>query len=672
MKKLILALLSVAIVLLRANSPEPDQCLSPYFLIKGAVGENAVQPLAENLPLKSTSVKTSIAGFIADVTVTQLYANTGDIPIEAIYVFPGSTRAAVHGLTLQVGERRIVAQIKKRAEARQTYEAAKSAGKTATLLTQERPNVFQMNVANILPGDAVQVELRYTELLVAEDGVYAFVYPGVVGPRYAPANAATLPIASDAAVLPPRASESDEAKPAFTFDLSLTPGLPIQDATCPTHPVLIERSDARTLQLTLSPEAPCPDNRDFIFKYRLSGTTVQPGLIVSQGAEENFFLLQLQPPARPDPAQTPQRDYLFIIDISGSMHGFPLDTARRLMTDLLSLLRPDDTFNVLLFAGSNRVFAPASVPATPTNITNALDLLDRHQGDGSTELLPALRAALAMPVTSPKTSRTIALLTDGYISLEAEAFEVVRQNLNRANLFAFGIGASVNRHLIEGLARAGQGEPFIVTNDADAAREAVRFRNMVLNPVLTHMEISFDQFDAYDVEPVLQPDLLAQRPLIAFGKWRGPLTGNIVIEGLSGPSIYKASIPVSSAQPLASNSTLALLWARTRIAELADYINLKHDDARIAQVTDLGLRYNLLTKYTSFVAVDQTIRRTATESKSVNQPLPSPAGVSASTDGQQIPTSPEPGTYALLITAATTALIVFLRQRRSASPAPSP
>ncbi len=661
MKNLTLVFAFLPALLLRAAPAPADQSLSPYFLIKALPG---VVVTASALPLQSTQVKTTIAGVIADVTVTQTYANSGTVPLEAIYVFPGSTRAAVHGLTLQVGERRIVAQIKKRDEARKTYEAAKAAGQTASLLEQHRPNIFQMSVANILPGDVVQVELRYTELLVPEDGTYTFVYPGVVGPR---CSSDTAPAATPEPTFSPApalAEADPAAAPRFTFDLTLAPGLPIADASCPTHPVLINRTDFRTLQLALDPAAPAPENRDVIFNYRLAGATIQPGLIISEGADEKFFLLQLQPPARPDPAQIPPRDYLFVVDISGSMHGFPLNTARRLMADLFAQLRPSDSFNVLLFAGSNTTLAPASVPATPENIARAFALLGEHRGAGSTELLPALRAALALPVITTHTSRIITVVTDGYVECEPEAFDLVRQNLNRANLFAFGIGSSVNRHLIEGLARAGQGEPFIVTSEADAPREALRFRDMILSPVLTHMEISFDGFDAYDVEPVLQPDLLANRPIIAFGKWRGPRTGQIRVEGLLGGKLYTQNLPVATAQQLPTNSALSHLWARSRIAELSDYVKLRHDDARIAQITDLGLKYSLLTKYTSFIAVDQPIRRATTDLVTTKQPVALPTGMNNNNGGQEIPTSPEPGTLALLIVAAAVGLVVYLRRHR--------
>jgi Ca-activated chloride channel family protein len=642
-----------------------DQTLSPYFLVKNTSaatpGSDQFKAEPDPLPLKSTQVSATLAGVIADVTVTQTYANNGQVPLEAIYIFPGSTRAAVHALTLQVGDRRIDAKIQKRAEARRTYEAAKSAGKTASLLEQQRPNVFQMNVANILPGDEVRVELHYTELLVPDDGVYTFVYPGVVGPRYSNHPASTTEPTERWVANPYlRAGESDPAH--FNLELTLAPGLPIQGANCRTHATRLVYKNEREAHLTLDPQETNAGNRDFIFNYRLAGDAIQSGVILSEGNGENFFLLQLQPPAHPKPAQIPPRDYIFVVDISGSMHGFPLDVAKQLMHDLLGTLRPIDTFNVLLFSGSNRTLAPASLPATAENVQTAIDLLEHYEGSGSTELVPALKAAFALP-QNENTARTISVITDGYVTVETEAFDLVRQNLNHASLFAFGIGSSVNTYLMEGLARAGQGEPFILTDAAQGNAVASRFREMIAMPVLTRVKVNFDGFETYDVEPVSIPDVLAQRPVIVFGKWRGARAGHVTLRGLTGGEPYTQTLDLAHATTLPTNDALSHLWARARIAELGDDVNLQHDDARVTQITDLGLRYSLLTKYTSFVAVDEVVRRTAPEVKTVKQPLPLPAGVPEEAVGQNISTSPEPGTTALLLVAIVLLPIAYLRRR---------
>jgi Ca-activated chloride channel family protein len=362
--------------------------------------------------------------------------------------------------------------------------------------------------------------------------------------------------------------------------------------------------------------------------------------------------------------QIPPRDFVFIVDVSGSMNGFPVNTAKKLVHDLLAKLRPQDTFNILLFAGDSQVLAPASVPATLENLTAAAKLLDQQNGSGATELLPALQKAFALP-QAENVSRSIAIITDGYVDVEDEAFELVRNHLNRANLFAFGIGSSVNRHLIEGLARAGQGEPFIVTGADSAEPAAKKFIEYISTPVLTRVAVDFGGFDAYDLEPATIPDVLAQRPVIVFGKWRGQKSGAISIHGLSGEQSYLNTIAVAPATTLASAEGLSHLWARTRIAQLGDLVNLKATDERITAITNLGLTYNLLTKYTSFVAVDDVIRRTTPTLQTIKQPLALPQGVENSAVGQEVPTSPEPATIGLMMIVSALLLAVLLRRYKT-------
>lgn len=666
MKRFLLCLLftSVAFTACAARAAEEaDKSLSPYFWVKPSSAAGADSPgTVDALPLKSTSVEATVAGVIADVRVTQVYSNSGSVSLEAVYIFPGSTRAALHGLTMTVGERRLEAKIKKREEARRTYEAAKAEGKTTSLLEQQRPNIFQMNVANILPGDEVRVELRYTELLVPTDGVYEFVYPGVVGPRYSNKPAADA-ASEDKWVANPYLRKGEIDPTRYQLTVHIAAGLPLQDVACRTHPTKISYTNEREARIATDPDDTSASNRDFICSYRLAGGAIQSGVLLAEGKDENFFLLMVQPPARPLPSQIPPRDFIFIVDVSGSMHGFPLNISKKLMRDLLTALRPTDTFNVLLFAGDSQVLAPASLPATTENISAAIDLLDQQKGGGGTELLPALKKAFALP-QAENVSRTIAVITDGYVDIEAEAFELVRTNLGRANVFAFGIGSSVNRHLIEGLARVGQGEPFIVMEPDKAPAEAAKFRDYISTPVLTRVAVDFGGLETYDVEPNAIPDVLAQRPVIVFGKWRGMKTGAITVHGRSGDQPFAATHDLTQATVLPSADGLAHLWARTRIAQLGDLVNLRSSDERVAQITNLGLTYSLLTKYTSFVAVDEVVRRTTPDLKTVKQPSPLPQGVENTAVGEDVPTSPEPATIGLMGIGGAFVLLRLLRRRK--------
>lgn len=603
----------------RAEEVE-DKTLSPYFFVQS--DDSSV----DQLPLKSTQADVNIAGVIADVLVTQVYKNEGNKPLEAIYIFPASTRAAVYGMKMTIGERVITAKIEKRQEARKQYEKAKEEGKSASLLEQQRPNVFQMNVANILPGDVIKVELRYTELLVPADGVYEFVYPTVVGPRYSNLPEETAP-PSENWVQNPYLHEGKA--PAYTFNaaVNLATGLPIQEISCPSHKVNIKYKEKSFANITLDDTEKYGGNRDFIVKYRLSGGQIESGLLLYEGEKENFFVLMVQPPKRVIEAEIPSREYIFIVDVSGSMHGFPLDISKKLLKDLISALRPQEKFNVLLFSGGSEVLAEQSMPATQENIRRAIQVIENQRGGGGTELLPALQRAITLP-KAEGFSRTVVVVTDGYVRVEKEAFDLIRNKLGEANLFAFGIGSSVNRYLIEGMARVGMGEPFVITKPSEAPAKAENFRTLIQHPVLTQIKADFGGFDTYDVEPPHIPDVLAERPVIVFGKWRGKPDGKIKVNGITGKGKFEEQIDVSTVKPLDNNRVLRYLWARHRVALLVDYNKLSPDDERVKQVTNLGLTYNLLTPYTSFVAIDSQVRLKDGKAVSVKQPLPLPEGVS--------------------------------------------
>ncbi len=618
-----------------------DKTLSPYFKVIGDGKGNI-----ENLPLQDTSAQVDIVGVIADVKVRQVYQNRGETAIEAIYVFPGSSKAAVYGMKMTIGERVVVAKIKERKAAKVAYNQAKKQGKRASLLEQQRPNVFQMNVANIMPGDEIIVELSYTELIVPEQGIYEFVYPAVVGPRYSETVAENAPETEKWIVNP---YLQQDVAPPYTFNIkaSVSTGIPIQALSSPSHKVTVDYKEQGSATVHLKNRDNSNGDRDYILRYQLKGQEINTGLLLYKGEEENFFLLMSQPPEKVISENIPPREYIFVVDVSGSMHGFPLNTSKNLMAELLSNLRPTDSFNILFFSGGSSVLSETSLPVTKANIEKAIAMMERQQGSGNTQLLPALQRAMALPAER-STSRSFVMVTDGYVSVEKEAFQYVKDNLNNANFFSFGIGSSINRFLIEGLARAGKGEPFVITSSVEAFQVAQRFREYIETPVLTGININFNDFEAYDVEPQKIPDLFAERPLIIYGKWRGEAEGKIEIKGHQGQSDYNQTIDVSKVEANPENKAIRYLWARNRIAELGDFEKLSPDSERKAEITTLGLTYNLLTEYTSFIAIDEIIANSTGNSHKVKQPLPLPKGVSNLAVGGIVPTTPEPGVLSLL------------------------
>lgn len=675
---LILASTASASLMLLANTSyaetnqntDTEKTLSPYFFVKSN------DPSIDQLPLKSTDVKVNITGVIADVVVTQHYRNEGTRPLEAKYVFPASTHAAVYGLQMHIGDRVVEAKIREKKQAKAEYEQAKSQGKSASLLEQERPNVFQMNVANILPGDDIAVVLHYTETIIPTSGKYTFVYPGVVGPRY---NGATESVNGESPsdvkeqwVQTPYLKTKEANNNTFAMDVNIHTPIPLQTISSTSHQVSIAQPDKQHANLTLAANT-TNGNRDFILDYSLAGDKIQTGTLLYQGpslgtegASENFFMTMIEPPKRVSNAQIVPREYIFIVDVSGSMGGFPLDTAKTLLRNMVGNLRPTDTFNVMLFSYGNTVLAPRSLPANAENIELAIAAINQQYAGGSTELLPALRQALSMDKTDTR-SRNFVVITDGYVTVEKEAFDLIRNNLNKANVFSFGIGSDVNRFLMEGIAHAGEGEAFIVTNDDEAKTAATKFKQYVESPVWTHLSLNIKGLDAYDVQPQKLRDLYADRPIVVIGKWRGKAQGSISVSGLTSSGKAHYSLDITDGLISKDNAALRYLWAREKIAELDDYTKLfaGENDAEIKQITDLGLQYNLLTQYTSFIAVDHIVR-TKEAANTVTQPLPLPLGVSELAVGAEVPSTPEPEFY--LMFALAGGMGAYLRRRKQKAP----
>lgn len=648
------------------SGEDENRILAPYFFIEDG------DPSTDKFPLKETDVKTNINGIIAETYVTQIYTNEGQKPINAKYVFPGSTKVAVHGMTMQIGDEIIKAKIKERVEAKQEFEEAKTEGKSASLLEQDRPNVFTMNVANIMPGDIVKVELHYTETITSTDGKYEFVFPTVVGPRYV-SKTADASEDRNAFTESPYLKDGKTPPGSYNITVNLTSAVPISNINSQSHKIVTEIDNNKAL-VTLENPKEYAGNRDFILNYSLSGSGISSGLMLNKGgvsgedtSKENFFMLTIQPPERVTVDDILPREYIFVLDVSGSMSGYPIDTAKNLIGNLVSKLRPTDTFNVILFAGTSAQMSPKSLPATSSNINLALDLIEKEEGGGGTELIPALQSAINIPRTSKDVARSVIIITDGYISEESEIFDIIGRNLGETDFFSFGIGDGVNRYLIEGIAKVGQGEAFVITDPAKADEEAENFRSYIQSPILRNIKVTYNGFDAYDVEPKKLPTLFAKRPVVMYGKWKGEAEGTIEITGTKGNGdAYRQVIEVAGAQPQENNSALPYLWARARVEQLMDYGTLQEENSmeRVKkEVTQIGLDYSMLTPYTSFIAVTEQVRNTGNEANDVNQPLPLPLHVSNNAVGSYTSGS-EPGIAAVIVIGVFTIMIGGARRLR--------
>lgn len=655
---------------------DTDKTGAPYFYVE------TQDPSLDSFPLKETSVTVDINGMIADIHVLQTYANEGTAPLNASYMFPASDKVTVHGMQMRIGNQLVTAQIKEKEEAEEEFEEAKEEGKSASLLEEERPNVFSMNVANIMPNDVVSIDLHYTELITPADGIYQFVYPTVVGPRY------VSPVLDESGVREEWAStpylhEGVLPKDKYDIRVSISAAVPITELTSSSHQVNVVWENETKAAVSLADASDYAGNRDFILDYKLTGEEISTGLLLNKGENENFFMLMVQPPNRFETADIPAREYIFVLDISGSMYGYPLDTAKKLIKNLVTDLRETDMFNLILFSDEAYQLSDMSLAATEENAKRAIRMIDAQEGGGGTELLPALKKAVAIPAKE-NVSRSVVVITDGYIFDEADIFRLIGENAGTSDFFSFGIGSSVNRYLINGIARTGQGEPFVVTDEKEADKTAKQFQTYIQSPVMTDIDVSFEGFDVYDVEPAVLPTLYAQKPVILLGKWRGEPAGSVRITGKTGSGAYEQSVSVAQILPNAEqvrtktaddttaqspsavtleSNTLSYLWAQKKVERLTDY-GMTNDNPDVKdEVTQLGLTYNMLTPYTSFIAVVETIRNPDGNALDTDQPLPLPLEVSDFAIGGYMMGS-EPGELFLAAMVLGLAALQLVRMRK--------
>ena len=596
---------------------------SPYFIVNSEEGE------VDHLPLKSNSAAVKIVGSLADVTVTQSFTNDGESPIEAVYIFPAATTSAVYSVTMTIGDRVVKAKIKEKQQAKREYERAKSEGKSASLLEQQKANVFTMNVANILPGDLIEVELKYTELLKREDGTYEFVYPMNIGTRYTGPDNVSSEINSDELQQPPSVTSGDPF--SSTISVDTVSNTAIYDISSPSHAINQTDIAYDRARIELG-DNDSVANRDFVLRYKVGEDVIKSGVLLEQSDEENFFLVQLDAPKRTPANYIPLREYIFVIDVSGSMSGYPLSVSKGLVSNLLSSLSEEERFNILFFAGNSSVLSKSSLPATKKNISAAKKMLSRARGGGGTELLAAIEKVQKNAVPEGY-SRSVVVVTDGYVSLEPQAYKLISDDLNQASYFSLGIGNSVNRQLVETIARAGFGESYIALNEQEGEELGQKLIDLIRNPVLTDISLEFLGFDATEMQPKGIPDLYAQKPLLISGKWRGEASGKIKISGKTGVGNWSKELDLKDATVLNNSESLKYVWARRRLSALNDYYSLGRDDETKETIIETSLQYNLLSKFTSFLAVDEVVR-TYEEVKQVNQPQASTYSSSQTMSGE--------------------------------------
>lgn len=639
---------------------------TPGLYVKDCEGQQLV------FPLKHTEVSAKIAGNISRVEVTQSFENPFTKPLEAVYVFPLPDEAAVDDMEIRLGDRIIKGNIKKREEVQQIYEQAKQQGRTAGLLEQERDNIFTQSLANIKPGEQIDVTIRYTDSLKFEGGDYEFVFPMVVGPRFIPgtpidASGDTDQVPDASRITPPIMPEGMRSRGDIGVTVEIDAGVTIRDVRSPSHQLRIEYEES-IVRVKLGGEDTIP-NKDLILRYQVAGDNTQVTVLKQSDERGGHFAIYLIPALEYRTDEIVPKDVVFLMDTSGSQMGDPLIKCQELMRRFINGLNPNDTFTIIDFSNITTQLSPAPLPNTPENRAKAIQYVNQLQANGGTYLLNGIRAVMNFPAAPAGRLRSIVLLTDGYIGNDNEILAEVQRELKQGNrLYSFGVGSSPNRFLLNRIAEIGRGTCQIVRQDEPTQEVAEKFFRQINNPVLTNIKVSWEGGgESPTIYPTILPDLFAEQPLVLFGRKSDSPAGTLHISGIAaGGSQYKKTFNLSFAET--GNTAIAQLWGRARIKDLMKQMFGVETKAGVDAVTDTALTYQLLSQYTAFVAVSDDVRvDPESESISMNVPVEMPEGVSY--QGISVPPAASLGNVR---NRATPSAPLKFHGAKSAPPSPSP
>jgi Ca-activated chloride channel family protein len=578
-------------------------------LLWRVAGEGELVPA----PALDTHVNLRLTGMVARATVRQEFTNPAAAWAEGVYVFPLPEDAAVDHLRMRVGDRVIEGQIRERAAAKAEYEQAKQQGRRASLVEQERPNIFTTSIANIPPGVAITVEIEYQQVVAYEAGQYRLRFPMVVGPRYIPGEPVsatgtgwawdTDEVPDASRITPPVAHPSRGPINPVTLRIELDPGVPLARLESSYHAIQTAPLAGGKTLVELA-QGPVPADRDFELVWQ-PATDVGPiaALFAERRGDETFALLMVMPPALTAlaAARVP-REVVFVIDNSGSMAGASMDQAKAALTMALGRLGPADAFNVIRFNHTTDAVFGGALPATPLNRRAAAQWVAALRANGGTEMLPALQRALDQQ-EHPGRLRQVVFLTDGAVGNEERLFGVIRERLGDRHLFTIGIGSAPNSHFMREAARLGRGTFTFIGNPTEVQEKMNALFRKLESPALTDLRIELPAGAQAMLLPERIPDLYAGEPVVLTLKARA-LPPVVTLRGNLGGTPWQRDVALHAAEPGAG---LSAHWGRTQIAALLDrrHAGASEDDTRTA-VVRVALEHHLVSAYTSLVAVDVT------------------------------------------------------------------
>lgn len=585
------------------------------------------------LPLKHTDVKGQISGYIATVDVTQQFHNPYDEKIEAVYVFPLPQNAAINEFIMTIGERRIRGIIRERQEAEEIYRQARSQGHVASLLTQERPNIFTQKVANIEPGNEIDINIKYFNTLAYVDGWYEFVFPMVVGPRFNPPGFTdgVGAVARGKTGISGQKTEVQYLKPSersghdISLAVDIDAGVTIEQLVCASH--VINNSsparDKRTVKLSSLDSIP---NKDFVLRYKVAGKTVKSALVTHRDERGGFFTLMLYPPENLSYLKRAPMEMIFVLDCSGSMSGKPIAKAKQVITRALKKLQPGDTFQIIRFSNNASKLGPNPVPATPANIREGIDYVESLKGSSGTMMIEGIKAALDF-AHDPQRFRLVSFMTDGYIGNESEILAAIHQRLGASRIFSFGVGSSVNRYLLDRMAKLGKGAVAYIGMDDSAGQIVDEFYDRISHPALTDVTIDWGDMQVTDMYPSRIPDLFVGWPVILTGRFNGSSSTTIHVKGKVGDMTQDIAIAADLEDSAATHTGIACVWARKKIETLGSQAAYDTNPDLPGEIRQVALEYGLMSAYTAFIAVDSSRKTAGDHGMTVAVPVPVPDGV---------------------------------------------
>lgn len=593
-----IALAGVAMLLAAPAYAAPAEAKEGALLLRARGGDEVMAPLL------GTDVTFRVSGPVARARVVQTFRNPHDVWYEGIYVFPLPENGAVDRLRLRVGNRVVEGEIRERGLAKQVYAQARAAGQRAALLDQERPNIFTTSVANIGPGETVVVELEYQQVLRYDGGRFSLRFPMVIGPRYIPGG--PLRVADAWRITPPvmRPGTEGERTNPVAIRVALDAGVPLAGVESAHHRIEVRApSDARR-EIVLA-DGTTPANRDFELSWSpRPAATPQAAWFTEEIDGGHYGLLMLLPPAAPRAARLP-REVIFVLDTSGSMGGASIRQAKEALELALGRLRPEDRFNVIEFNSYARALFDAARDAGPDNLRAAVRWVRALDARGGTEMAAALNLALD-GAERPEHVRQVIFLTDGAVGNEEHLFGLIHARLGGSRLFTIGIGSAPNSHFMTKAAQLGRGTfTYIGRVDEVRARMDELFAKLE-TPVLKGVQAHWPHGAQVEAWPARLPDLYAGEPVVLVARL-DRLEGELRLVGERSGAAWEARVAL---ERNAGAAGLGSLWAREKIGALLDSMREGAPEAEVrARVIELAAAHRLVTKYTSFVAVDKTPAR---------------------------------------------------------------